>query len=52
MGYIWLKAAFILMCSTWLGLTCSEYVLSNVPDKWHARIYPLLLIIVLFIMLV
>lgn len=50
-GYIWLKAALILTCSTWVGLKISERFLSRIPDKWHARIYPLLLILVLTVML-
>lgn len=50
-GYIWLKAALILICSTWVGLKISERFLSRIPDKWHARIYPLLLILVLIVML-
>lgn len=50
-GYIWLKAVFILICSTWIGLKISERFLSHFPDKWHARVYPLLLSLVLIIML-
>ncbi|MEQ4923176.1 sulfite exporter TauE/SafE family protein [Proteus hauseri] len=50
-GYIWLKAALILICSTWIGLKISERFLSRIPDKWHARVYPLLLILVLGVML-
>ncbi|MBQ0214263.1 sulfite exporter TauE/SafE family protein [Proteus vulgaris] len=50
-GYIWLKAAFILICSTWIGLKISERFLSRIPDKWHARVYPLLLSLVLIVML-
>lgn len=50
-GYIWLKATLILICSTWVGLKISERFLSRIPDKWHARIYPLLLILVLIVML-
>ncbi|EEG86019.1 hypothetical protein PROPEN_01843 [Proteus penneri ATCC 35198] len=50
-GYIWLKAALILICSTWVGLKISERFLSRIPDKWHARIYPLLLSLVLIVML-
>lgn len=50
-GYIWLKAAFILICSTWIGLKISERFLSRIPDNWHAKIYPLLLILVLIVML-
>lgn len=50
-GYIWLKAALILICSTWVGLKISERFLSRIPDLWHARVYPLLLILVLLVML-
>lgn len=50
-GYIWLKAALLLICSTWIGLKISERFLSRIPDKWHARVYPLLLIMVLIVML-
>lgn len=50
-GYIWIKAAFILICSTWVGLKIAERFLSRIPDKWHARVYPLLLILVLVVML-
>ena len=50
-GYIWLKAALILICSTWVGLKISERFLSRIPDKWHARVYPLLLSLVLIVML-
>lgn len=30
-GYIWLKAVFILICSTWIGLKISERFLSHFP---------------------
>lgn len=50
-GYIWIKAAVILICSTWIGLKIAERFLSRIPDKWHARVYPLLLILVLVVML-
>lgn len=50
-GYIWIKAALLLISGTWIGLMISERYLSHIPDKWHARIYPLLLILITCIML-
>ncbi|MEY0159462.1 sulfite exporter TauE/SafE family protein, partial [Providencia manganoxydans] len=32
-------------------LKIAERFLSRIPDKWHARVYPLLLILVLVVML-
>ncbi|WP_407578990.1 sulfite exporter TauE/SafE family protein [Citrobacter koseri] len=50
-GYIWLQAALLLVAGAWLGMRISARWLSRLPDKWHARIYPLLLIVVLLLML-
>ncbi|MGM7375147.1 sulfite exporter TauE/SafE family protein, partial [Acinetobacter baumannii] len=39
-----------LVAGTWIRLYFSEKFISKLPDLWRAKLYPLLLIIVLLIM--
>ncbi|EPO0834185.1 sulfite exporter TauE/SafE family protein [Acinetobacter baumannii] len=50
-GLIWFEAALFLVAGTWIGLYFSEKFISKLPDLWRAKLYPLLLIIVLLVML-
>ncbi|ENO9396487.1 sulfite exporter TauE/SafE family protein, partial [Acinetobacter baumannii] len=50
-GLIWFEAALFLVAGTWIGLYFSEKFISKLPDLWRAKLYPLLLIIVLPVML-
>jgi uncharacterized membrane protein YfcA len=50
LGHIWLSAAALLVAGSWLGLRLAARWLTRLPDRWHARIYPLLLIAVLLVM--
>jgi uncharacterized membrane protein YfcA len=43
-GNIWLSAAAQLVVGSWLGLKIASRWLARLPDRWHVRIYPLLLI--------
>ncbi|STW31390.1 integral membrane protein [Klebsiella michiganensis] len=49
-GNIWLSAAAQLVVGSWLGLKIASRWLARLPDRWHVRIYPLLLIAVLLVM--
>ncbi|WP_132728285.1 sulfite exporter TauE/SafE family protein [Raoultella sp. BIGb0138] len=49
-GDIWLSAAGLLVAGSWLGLRMAARWLGRLPDRWHARIYPLLLMTVLLVM--
>ena len=49
-GNIWLSAAAQLVAGSWLGLKIASRWLARLPDRWHVRIYPLLLIAVLLVM--
>ena len=49
-GNIWLSAAAQLVAGSWLGLKIASRGLARLPDRWHVRIYPLLLIAVLLVM--
>ncbi|VUS60719.1 sulfite exporter TauE/SafE family protein [Klebsiella spallanzanii] len=49
-GNIWLSAAVQLVAGSWLGLKIAARWLAHLPDCWHVRIYPLLLIGVLLAM--
>lgn len=49
-GLIWFEAALFLVAGTWIGLYFSEKFISKLPDLWRAKLYPLLLIIVLLVM--
>ncbi len=49
-GNIWLSAAAQLVAGSWLGLKIASRWLARLPDSWHVRIYPLLLIAVLLVM--
>lgn len=51
LGHIWLSAAALLVAGSWLGLRLAARWLTRLPDRWHARIYPLLLIAVLLVMI-
>ena len=46
----WLVAAAQLVAGSWLGLKIASRWLARLPDRWHVRIYPLLLIAVLLVM--
>lgn len=50
-GLIWFEAALFLVAGTWIGLYFSEKFISKLPDLWRAKLYPLLLIIVLLVMI-
>ena len=50
LGHVWLSAAALLVAGSWLGLRLAARWLTRLPDRWHARIYPLLLIAVLLVM--
>ncbi|QNX14130.1 sulfite exporter TauE/SafE family protein [Acinetobacter seifertii] len=50
-GLIWFEAALFLVAGTWIGLYFSEKFISKLPDLWQARLYPLLLIIVVVVMI-
>ncbi|PIL69034.1 permease, partial [Acinetobacter baumannii] len=50
-GLIWFEAALFLVAGTWIGLYFSEKFISKLPDLWRAKLYPLLLIVVLLVML-
>ena len=49
-GNIWWQAAGLLVAGSWLGLRAASRWLAKWPDRWHARIYPLLLLLVLLAM--
>lgn len=49
-GNIWWLAAGLLVAGSWLGLRCASRWLAKLPDRWHVRIYPLLLLLVLLAM--
>ena len=51
-GYISLPTLLILIVTGWLGIGISRRYLPVIADRWHARIYVLLLILVLVAMLV
>ena len=39
-----------VVAGSWLGLKIASRWLARLPDRWHVRIYPLLLIAVLLVM--
>ena len=49
-GNIWWLAAGLLVAGSWLGLRGASRWLAKLPDRWHVRIYPLLLLLVLLAM--
>ncbi|HBY1606820.1 TPA: sulfite exporter TauE/SafE family protein, partial [Klebsiella aerogenes] len=49
-GNIWWLAAGLLVAGSWLGLRGASRGLAKLPDRWHVRIYPLLLLLVLLAM--
>lgn len=49
-GNIWWLAAGLLVAGSWLGLRAAARWLAKLPDRWHVRIYPLLLLLVLLVM--
>ncbi len=51
LGFISLKILVLLVLSGWAGIVFSRRVIPAVPDIWHARIYVLLLCLVLMVML-
>lgn len=50
-GFISLKILGLLLVTGWTGIVFSRRALPAVPDVWHARIYVMLLCIVLMLML-
>lgn len=51
MGFISLKILGLLVVAGWAGIVFSRHAIPVVPDIWHARIYVLLLCLVLLAML-
>lgn len=51
MGFISLKILLVLVVFGLIGIFISQRYIPNIKDKWHARIYVLLLILVLISML-
>lgn len=52
LGFINVKILAILILSGWAGLVFSRRTIPAVPDIWHARVYVLLLCVVLLAMLI
>lgn len=52
LGFISLKSLALLVGAGWLGILFTRRYLPAVPDVWHARIYVLLLCMVLLAMVV
>ncbi|WKX27298.1 sulfite exporter TauE/SafE family protein [Tatumella ptyseos] len=52
MGYVSLSTLAILIIAGGLGISISQRYFPKIPDRWHARLYVLLLIAVLVAMLV
>ncbi len=50
-GFISLKILGMLVLTGWAGIVFSRRVIPAVPDLWHARIYVMLLFLVLLAML-
>jgi uncharacterized membrane protein YfcA len=50
-GFISLKILGVLVLTGWVGIVFSRSAIPAVPDRWHARIYVLLLCLVLLTML-
>lgn len=50
-GFLYLKAAGILIISAFIGIKIGARLQHYIPDKIYARAYPLLLLIVLLVML-
>ena len=50
-GFISLKILGLLLVTGWAGIVFSRRAIPAVPDVWHARIYVMLLCIVLMAML-
>lgn len=51
LGFLYLKAAGILIVSAWIGIKLGAKIQHFIPDKIYARAYPFLLMIVLAVML-
>ena len=51
LGFISLKILGVLILTGWAGIVFSRRIIPAVPDIWHARIYVLLLCLVLVAML-
>lgn len=51
LGFINLKVLGMLVLTGWAGIVFSRRVIPAVPDIWHARIYVMLLFLVLLAML-
>ncbi|MCX0499634.1 sulfite exporter TauE/SafE family protein [Erwinia billingiae] len=52
LGYISLKILAVLVLTGWAGIVFSRRTIPAVPDIWHARVYVLLLCVVLLAMLI
>ncbi|KMH89798.1 hypothetical protein SM80_01780 [Klebsiella pneumoniae] len=52
MGFISLKILGLLVLTGWAGIVFSRRAIPAVPDVWYARIYVLLLCLVLLAMLI
>lgn len=51
MGFISLKILGLLLVTGWAGIVFSRRAIPAIPDAWHARIYVMLLCMVLMAML-
>ncbi|STS82819.1 integral membrane protein [Klebsiella pneumoniae] len=51
-GFISLKILGLLVLTGWAGIVFSRRAIPAVPDVWYARIYVLLLCLVLLAMLI
>jgi uncharacterized membrane protein YfcA len=51
LGYVDGRAALLLMLGCWLGIQAASPCIGRIADRWHARVYVALLLLVLLLML-
>ena len=49
-GYVNLRALLVLAVGSWLGIRLASTWIGRIPDRIHARVYLLLLTMVLVVM--
>jgi uncharacterized membrane protein YfcA len=51
-GYVDLRAFLVLVAGSWIGIRLASPLIGRIPDRLHAKVYLLLLAVVLVVMLV